>query len=41
MYKNLKVSTLIYEMLIFIAKNKKPEVFIEILIQEHYNKTKK
>jgi hypothetical protein len=41
MYKNLKVSALTYEMLILIAKNKKPEVFIETLIQEHYNKTKK
>ena len=43
MYKNLKVSALTYEMLALIARkgNKKPDDFVETLIQEHYNKTKK
>jgi hypothetical protein len=43
MYKNLKVSALTFEMLVVIAKKgyKKPDDFVEQLIQEHYNKIKK
>jgi len=43
MYKNLKVSNLIYEMLLLIARkaNKKPEDFIEHIIQETHSKMKK
>ena len=43
MYKNLKISSLTYEMLCLIARkaNKKTEDFLEALIQDQYNKTKK
>lgn len=40
MNRTIKVSNLIYEMLVLIARkaNKKPEDFIEFIIQENYNK---
>jgi hypothetical protein len=44
MNKTIKVSSLTWEMLVLIAKkngNKKPEDFVEHLIQENYNKMKK
>jgi hypothetical protein len=43
MNKTIKVSNLIYEMLVLIAKkaNKKPEDFIEHIIQENHSKMKK
>ena len=43
MNKTIKISNIAYETLVVIAKkqNKKTDDYVEQLIQEHYNKTRK
>jgi len=43
MNKTIKISNIAYEMLAVIAKkqNKKNDDYVEQIIQEHYNKTRK